>query len=381
MLKELEEKRAELQAEMEQLLNGAKEEKRAMSEEEIAKFDGLEKEIKNIDATMEAEKRAADLAADQKVEEGKMSPEVRAEEAEVRAFEAFLRGEEVRADFTKAANGAVIPESIANKIIDKVVEICPIYKDAERYNVAGTLDIPYYDATNGDVTVSFVTTEGSAVSANAGQFKSIQLKGFLASAISDVSKTLINNSHFDIVSFVINKMAEKFAIFIERELVNPSDATSKVAGLSGATVVKTATKGVVTVDDLIELQESVPDVYQASAYFIMSKAQRTALRKVKDNDGRYILNTDASARWGYTLLGKDVYVSGNMPTIGSGSATGDLGVYYGDMTGLAVKTSEEVNIEVLREVKAAQHVVEIVGFVELDAKVQNAQKISKLVSA
>ena len=62
MLKELEEKRAELQAEMEQLLNGAKEEKRAMSEEESAKFDGLEREIKNIDATMAAEKRAAKKA-------------------------------------------------------------------------------------------------------------------------------------------------------------------------------------------------------------------------------------------------------------------------------------------------------------------------------
>lgn len=380
MLKALEEKRAELQAEMEQLLNTAKEEQRAMNDDEIARFDAVEKEIKNIDTTMAAEKRAADLEANQKVEEEGMKPELRAEEQEVRAFESFLRGEEVRSDFTKSANGAVIPTSIANKIIDKVVEICPIYQDADRYNAKGTLQIPYYDKTTDDVTVGFVSTEGSAAASHAGEFKSIELKGFLASALSDISKTLINNSQFDIVSFVIKKMAEKIAIFIEKELLTPSDASNKVAGLSGATAVATAAAKTVTIDDIIALQESIPDRYQAGAYFIMSKAQRTALRQLKDNDGRYYLNPDVTARWGYTLLGKDVYVSDNMPTIGSSSVSGDLGIYYGDMTGLAVKVSEEVNIEVLREVKAANHMVEVVGFVEFDAKVQNAQKVSKLVS-
>ena len=48
------------------------------------------------------------------------------------------------------------------------------------------------------------------------------------------------------------------------------------------------------------------------------------------------------------------------------------------MKGLAVKVSEDINIEVLRETKARQHAVEVLGFVELDAKVQNAQMIAKL---
>ena len=381
MLKELEEKRAELQTEMEQILAKAKEEKRAINEEESARFDEIEKEIGAIDKTMAAEKRATELAADKKVEEEVMQTEQRAEQNEVRAFEAYLRGNEVRADFTKTANGAVIPESIAKKIIDKVMEISPLYHDAERYNVKGALDIPYYDTTTQDITVGFVTTEGSAATATAGEFKSIQLKGFLASAVSDISKTLINNSDFDIVGFVVNKMAENIAKFIEKELVTPSDAVNKVAGLSGATAVATATQGVIVSDDLINLQESIPDAYQANAYFIMSRATRKAIRKLKDGQNNYLLNKDFNARWGYTLLGKDVYVSENMPTFDSNTTTGDLGIYYGDMTGLAVKVSEEVNIEVLREVKAANHMVEVVGFVEFDAKVQNAQKVAKLVSA
>ena len=51
--KELIEKRNEIQDKMEKILNKAKEEKRAMTEDEIKNFDDMEKEIKNIDATIE----------------------------------------------------------------------------------------------------------------------------------------------------------------------------------------------------------------------------------------------------------------------------------------------------------------------------------------
>ena len=44
--KELKEKRNELQAEMEEILNKAKVENRAMNDEEIKSFDDVEKEIK-----------------------------------------------------------------------------------------------------------------------------------------------------------------------------------------------------------------------------------------------------------------------------------------------------------------------------------------------
>ena len=56
--KELSEQRADLQTEMEQLLEQAKTEKRAMTEEEQTKFDELEKQIKAIDNTLAAEERA-----------------------------------------------------------------------------------------------------------------------------------------------------------------------------------------------------------------------------------------------------------------------------------------------------------------------------------
>ena len=58
MLKALIEKKNDKIAEMQALLNTAKAEERAMNEDEIKKFDTIEKEIKDLDATIDAEKRA-----------------------------------------------------------------------------------------------------------------------------------------------------------------------------------------------------------------------------------------------------------------------------------------------------------------------------------
>ena len=109
----------------------------------------------------------------------------------------------------------------------------------------------------------------------------------------------------------------------------------------------------------------------------MSPKTRDALRLLKDDVGRYLLNDDITSPFGKVLLGKPVYVSDNMPNIASGNKV----IYYGDMTGLATKFSEEMTIEVLRELYAAQHAIGVVGWLEFDAKVQDQQKVAVLKMA
>lgn len=380
-LKELLEKRAMKQAEMKAMLDKANEEQRTLNPEEQESFGALEAEIRDLDATINAIQTQRDLEQNApSAEEEEETEERSVEEREHDAFEAFIRGtvtESRDVDYTHMTmgdNGAVVPTSIANKIIEKVVDMCPIYHDADRYNMTGTLQIPYYDDATQDIVVAYADEFADADNAKNGQFKNISLTGFLARAVTDVSKSLINNSKFNIVDFVINRMARNIALFIEHELLNGT--SGKIAGLSGVTQsVTTASNSAITADEIIDLQESIPDVYQSGAYFIMNKATRTAIRKLKDGQGNYLLNKDANSRWGYTLFGKDVYTSDNMDQIGAGKTV----IFYGDYKGLAVKVSEEVNIDILRETKARQHAVEVLGFLEMDAKVQNAQMIAKMV--
>jgi len=384
-LKKLMEQRAAKQAEMKAMLDKAGAEERALNKDERESFDKLESEIRDLDGTINAIQAQRDIElnapkdeAEDDKDEAKESAESK-DEAEERAFADYIRGnyDEIRSavNMTKGDNGAVIPSSIANKIIEEIIDICPIFADADRYNIKGNLSIPYYDENTSAIQMEYADefTDGESKS---GKFLNITLTGFLGRAICDVSKSLINNSQFDIVSFVVKRMALAAAKFIEGELLNGT--ADKIDGFSTLTPsVVTADKSKVTAEELIDLQESIPDAYQGNAYWIMNKKTRTAIRKFKTADGEFILNRDLNSRWGYTLLGKDVYCSDAVAELGTASK--DV-IFYGDMKGLAVKVSEDINVEVLRETKARQHAVEVLGFVELDAKVQNAQMVSKMTT-
>ena len=373
--KQLIEKRNSLIEEMEKMVEACETETRAFNEDENKRYEEITKELNDLDATLKA---ADELDEKRRYQPIEKPDEIKDRaELEERAFESYIRGTldlETRADvnLTKSDNGAVIPSSIANKIIEKVKEMSPLFAMATHYNVGGTLTIPSYDESTQKITMAYAN-EFTTIDSTSGKFTSISLTGFLAGARSLVSKSLVNNSQFDLVPFVVRKMAEAAAYWIENQLINGT--TSKIDGLSKvAASVTAASATAVTSDELIDLQETIPDVYQGGCIWVMSKATRTAIRKLKDGQGNYLLNKDATSRWGYTLFGKDVYISDNMPDM----ATGKRAILYLDPTGLAVKMTETPSVEVLREKYADQHAIGVICWMELDAKVENAQKIAVL---
>ena len=84
---------------------------------------------------------------------------------------------------------------------------------------------------------------------------------------------------------------------------------------------------------------AVPSSLQSGCEWLMNSADLKAARKFKTTDGQYLLNADATKEFGWSILGKNVLLSDQVP---AGT------IYYGDFS---------------------------VGFVELDAKVVETQKI------
>lgn len=379
MEKELNEKKNDLITRAEEVLNKAKEEKRELTEAEAEELAEIRDNVRRIVKSLGLTRDFSEIEAEDGKKEAEEEVKTEEEKNEERAFEAYIRGEinERANNLTPAANsgGVTIPTTIANRIIKKVYDICPILERSTKYNVKGKLEIPYYDDSTTAITVAYAT-EFVDLESNVGAFTNIELTGYLAGALSLISRSLINNSQFDIVGFVVDRMAYDIARFIEGELLNGT--SQKVEGLSGLTNSKTAaSSSAITSNELIELQAQVKDVFQPDAIWIMSPATRTAIRELKDNMGRYLLQDDISLPFGKSLLGKPVYVTDNMSDIGSGKTV----VYYGDMRGLATKFSEDINIEVLRERYAPQHAYGVVGWLEFDSKVQDNQMIAKLVMA
>ena len=366
----------------ETLVNTAEAEKRELTDAEAQELAEIKDDVKKIKdylgivGEIDAARVDANEAAcgdEQRSVKGNVDDKA-TEELETRAFENYVRGVVVNerdGELKPANNGAIIPKTIAKKIVELVYDICPILDKSEKYNVKGVLEIPKYPANPAtQITVAYAS-EFSDLSSSTGNFTTIELGYFLAGALTKISRTLINNVDFDVVGFIVKRMAYDIARFLEKQLLGEGD-TTKVKGLSELTNIKTV--AAITADSVIELQAMVKDVYQANAIWVMSPATRTALRELKDDVGRYLLQDDISAPFGKTLLGKPVYVTDNMSDVADGKRV----IYYGDMTGLATKFSEELHVEVLRELYAAQHAIGVVGWVEFDARVIDEQKIAGL---
>lgn len=374
-IKEMIENRNNKVAQMEKVLDTAKAENRMPSDDETAQFQNLKNEVEELDRTIAMYDDMSKMGM-RPVPSDK--PELTDAEKDRKIFENAIRGIVNTDTPTMPADAkALIPTTVWNEIISQVIEISPVFSMADRYNITGNLVLPKYDAKNSSIVMQYAD-EGTTAESGKVVISQITLGGFLARCLAKISKSLINNSNFDIVGFVEAKMAQAIAQYFEHEILFGTD--NKVEGLKGIAedmTVTTANATKITSDELMDVQDKVIDNYQANSVWIMNRETRNAIRKLKDNEGDYLLNRDFTAKWGYTLLGKDVYCSDAMDKM----LAGKTAIYYGDLSGLAVKVSEEANMQVLTERYAEEHLLGILAFVEWDAKVADTQKLSKLVMA
>ncbi|MBR3631965.1 MAG: phage major capsid protein [Elusimicrobiaceae bacterium] len=384
--KKLLEKRNTLVGQINDMFLAAEKENRAFNEDEAKRYDELMKEIKDIDKTINLFNESRQFGTAPGAPAAASPTAKETEQAEMRAFETFLRTgslpaesrDVATANMTMGDNGAVIPTSIARKIIETVKNISPIFQLSDQYSVKGSLVFPKYTEVSSAVTVAYAA-EFTALTSKVGKFTSVTLSGNLAGALAKISKSLINNAEFDIVSYVIGKLAEAIAIFMEAELLKGTGATGHMTGVlttSGISVTAAAATAI-SADDLIKLQMKVNQRYRGKGVWIMSTQTLEAIRKLKDGDQRYLLNPDIRDGFNYRLLGCPVYESDAMENIAASKKT----VVFGDFSGLGVNIRPGVELQLLLEKYADEHAVGAVAWFEADSKVLEDQKMAYLTMA
>lgn len=189
---------------------------------------------------------------------------------EERAFAEYIVSGKQRANspgMSYGSNGAIVPTTIAKKIIEKVKELSPIYDKVEKFTTKGTLEIPVYDTDSdatsptGDVNVAYQGDEFTALVAGQGKSTSVELKGYSHGALSVISRKLLNNEDVDVTNFLTNKMAQAFAEFWEKELLVGTGSTNNhmTGAISTTNLVATGNTtytaaNAAKIDNLINLQ-------------------------------------------------------------------------------------------------------------------------------
>lgn len=384
-MKKLYEKKNSLLNEMEDILNKAKEETRSFTEEEKSRVEEIKSEIRGLEQVIanEEELRSFDKSNitgatgnSEKTTEERQQEEVEKEERQF--IDAVATGE-IR-NLTAGNNGGIIPVTIASDIIDTVKELCPLLDHADIYHVAGELRLPKFKATSSNaggvatpIAASYVN-EFTELTESTAQFETINLTNQIIGVLVKMSKSLLNRANFDVRSFIVNKVAKTIVEFLEKEMLIANEG--KIQGAINTTnEVVAANQDKFDTTDLVDLQMAIPSAYQKNCMWIMHKDILKALRKLKTADGQFILNADVTAPFGYTILGKPVYLSDSMP---KNIAAGQNVMLYMDASGYAVKMTKSMEIQMLMEKYATQYAVGICAYVEIDAKIADENKIARL---
>lgn len=384
-MKKLYEKKNSLLNEMEEILNKAKEETRSFTEEEKSRVEEIKSEIRGLEQVIanEEELRSFDKSNitratgnSEKTTEERQQEEVEKEERQF--IDAVATGE-IR-NLTAGNNGGIIPVTIASDIIDTVKELCPLLDHADIYHVAGELRLPKFKATSSSaggvatpIAASYVN-EFTELTESTAQFETINLTNQIIGVLVKMSKSLLNRANFDVRSFIVNKVAKTIVEFLEKEMLIAN--AGKIQGAINTTnEVVAANQDKLDTTDLVDVQMAIPSAYQKNCMWIMHKDILKALRKLKTADGQFILNADVTAPFGYTILGKPVYLSDSMP---KNIAAGQNVMLYMNASGYAVKMTKSMEIQMLMEKYATQYAVGICAYVEIDAKIADENKIARL---
>lgn len=371
-LKKLMERRAELKKQLDDLVAKADAEERAMSEDETKEFDAAEKEIKEIDATLDREERARGITeVQQPTENHEMTQEERAA-ADEKAFADFImnRVTENRAgeiQLTQGNNGAIVPTTIANRIIKSVRDMVPFLQLSDVVYTNGKLSVPVYGEDSTNYIKADYVDEGTELTDNIGKFTTIDLTGYVVGSLALVSNKLKDNTDINVVDFVVNQVAEAIAEKLEKEFVTGS---TKIIGITSATKgITAASATAITYDELVSLKHSLKQRFRAKARWIMNPATYTDLCKLKDGNGQPYFKEDE-----YKILGLPVIESDSMPTIAASAKA----IVCADLSGYTIKATKSVEIQVLREKFSTKNMLGVLAFGEYDAKITDSKKIAVL---
>ncbi len=177
------------------------------------------------------------------------------------------------------------------------------------------------------------------------------------SALPKASQRLLDDSAFDIESWLAGRIADKFSRAEAAAFIN-GDGVDKPKGIMAHSTVDNdvwtwgnigyVPTGVVGDfnggEAIIDLVYALGAQYRANATFVMNSKTAGAVRKLKDLDGRFLWSDGLAAGEPARLLGYPVLIAEDMPDVASGAdavAFGDFGAGY--------TVAERPDLRVLRD--------------------------------
>lgn len=378
-IKDMIEKRAKVWETAKNFVDTHENENGILSAEDNTTYSRMEQEIEDltnaIDRQQRAEAREAELnkPVNTPLTGRPMKQETeertgRASNAYKEDFGAHLRGtrliHNVLSEGVQADGGYLVPEEFERQIISGLDEANVVRGLAKVITTSAERKIPVA-ATHSEAQW---TAENGAYTESSPTFDQKTIDAFKLTDLVKVSIELLQDSMFDLESYIANEFARAFGI-AEEQAFCVGSGTGQPTGIftakGGNVGVTAASATAVTADELINLIYSLKSPYRRNAKFLMNDATVSMIRKLKDNNGAYLWQPSIQAGEPDRLLGYELYTSPYVPV----AAAGALTVAFGDFKNYWIADRSGRTVQRLNELYSTTGQVGFVATERVDGKV------------
>lgn len=211
-----------------------------------------------------------------------------------------------------------------------------------------------------DANVGWASETAASTETGTPQVDRISIALHELSALPKVSQRLLDDSAFDIETWLAGKIADKFARAESDAFIN-GDGVDKPKGILNYTTAANGTEvwgeiGHIATgvdgdfaaldagDAIVDLVYGLSARYRANGVFVMNSKTAGRVRKMKDGDGRFLWSDGFAAGEPSLLLGYKVVICEDMPDIGSDS----YAIAFGDFNA-GYTVAERPDLRVLRD--------------------------------
>ena len=362
-IKELREQRAKLVSDARAMFDTIKSDTPAAEAKEIeAKFDAAMAEADTLKARIEREER---LEASEKhlAERQEITARLRNvsvdqvdadEKAQARAFSNYLRVgmsglsaedrelamprfQNAQGVGTGSGGGYTVPQGFYDELQDAQKAYGGMMEPGVAFVCDTSTGNPLPIPTDNDTTNSgAILTENTQVGTQDITFGSINLGAYTyTSKLVLVSNQLLQDSAFNLDSFLAGKLGTRIARAINTHFTVGTGSGQPNGVITAATAGPVGAAGETTslvFDDLINLEHSVDPAYRKNARFMFADDTLKAIKKLKDNQGRYIWDPGLTvAKEPATINSYQYTVNQDMPVMAANAksvAFGDFSKYF-----------------------------------------------------
>ncbi len=378
----------EILAQLKAIVDGAEAAERALTDEEVTEYEALEADLVRARKSAEIVKRTAAYGT---VVSPRVNFGTKDVDDHVRAFDTYLRSGDkasmaqyrAQSESVGSAGGFLVPVQFQNKLTEHLKAFGGLMAASE--NITTADGAPLYWLTNDDVlsTEAEITAENALWSTGADQAFGVRtLNAFKYTSVGastlplKVSYELLQDSAFDIQSFIARKFAERIARKVAVDLISgsgvsePQGIISTQGALTNSAV--TLAAATPTYSELVSIIHSLDPAYRSGASWLFNDDTMARIEKVLDTTGRPLMwntNMDMAGGEGRVLLGYPIVIDQAMPTIASGS---NKGIVFGNLRdAYIVRQVKGFTMVVLNELYAQNGQVGFMGWQRLDGMVQD----------